>query len=363
MKYRLLILLTVCLIIPQTIGAQAFSETRTFKRGFRAGKDLSFEIVSKYGTIEISNGKSDSVLIRAEVTATSSNSQRMRKMLNGVSVNMIETSYSIRVQSDFSSNPGFLFEDIKSITGKLIPYENRLQINYFIILPEGINIKIDNMYGDVYLEDVSAELSLKLSNGSLQTGAINRASLIELSFVNGSLAGISSGNINISYSDLKIGGSDNLTITAKSSKVELASVMSLNINSRRDKIFIGEAGSLTADAYFSDFSVESVSDEAMLKSTYGSFRTPSLLKSLTMLSVTSQFTDLYFGLEPGFQAGVDIKSTSTRTSLPAEGASLTTQVLNSEKNETVSYGYIGREKSGTRVKIDAVRGSLTIKNQ
>lgn len=360
MKYRLLILLLgLPAIVP--VLAQGYSETRTYKRSFSAGRDVALEITNKYGTIQVTNGRSDSILVRAEVVASSSNAQRMRKMMNGVSVNMAETAWSIRVQSDFSANPGFLFEDLKNLTGKLIPYENRLQVNYFITIPRGIALKIDNMYGDVYLEDVMGSLDLTLSNGSLQAGYIQKATDISLSFVNGTIAGIGSGRVSFSYSDLKIGESGDLDMTARSSKIELAAVEKLSVNSRRDKIFIGSLNSITADSYFSDFSIESTSDEVILKSSYGSFRAPALLKSLSLLSVNAQFTELYFGLENGLQAGVDIKTTSTSTSLPAANAKLSTQVLNREKNETVTFGNIGGDRAGTRIKIDAIKGSLTVK--
>lgn len=362
MKYRLIILLSVCLSANLALHAQGFTETRTYKRTFPATEDLSFNIVNKYGTIQITNGRSDSVSVIAEVTASSPNAQRMRKMLNGISVNMAETAYSIRVQSDFSSNPGFLIEDLKSITGKIIPYENRLQVNYFIVVPPGINMTIDNMYGDVYLEDVMGNLSITLSNGSLQTGHIDKASLINLSFVNGSVSGIGDGKLSVSYSDLTVGESGDLDITTRSSKLELTSCEGLSLNSRRDKIFIGSTGRINADSYFSEIFIETASGEVILKSVYGSFRIPSLRNSLSLLSVNAQFTELYFGLEQKFRAGVDIKTTSTDTSFPRENTSLTEQTLNSDKKEVVIYGNIGGESPAAKIKIDAVRGSLTIKH-
>ena len=221
---------------------------------------------------------------------------------------------------------------------------------------------IDNMYGDVYLEDVMGNLSLTLSNGSLQTGHIEKASLLNLSFVNGSVTGISEGKMSVSYSDLTIGESGNLNITTRSSKLELTSCEELSLNSRRDKIFIGSTGRINADSYFSEIFIETASGEVILKSVYGSIRIPSLRNSLSLMSVNAQFTELYFGLEQRFRAGVDIKTTSTDTSFPRENTSLTEQTLNSDKKEVVIYGNIGGGSPATKIKIDAVRGSLTIKH-
>ncbi|MDX9928861.1 MAG: hypothetical protein RBS37_03315 [Bacteroidales bacterium] len=359
MGYRLLILTLAALLASTAAQAQTYEETRTFRNEFPVTKDMTVDVINKYGTIEVTRGSGDSVRVRAEVIASSSNSQRLRKLLNGVSVNMTGTDYSIRIATGFTSNPGFLLEDFKSLTGKLITFENRLQVNYYISVPENINLKIDNRYGDVYLDDVPGRLFLSLSNGSLQAGNIDDADEIYLSFVNGSIGSIKSGTLNTSYSEVTLGGAQSLSLICRSSRLEIESLGTVKIDSRRDKIFIGTVDNISIESYFSVISVESVSDEIDLKSLYGSFTVPLLYRNFSSVSVDSQFTDIYMGLQKGVTAGIDVRSSGAMISLP-ESEKIRTEILNSEKNESVMSGTIGDNNSASRLRANLTKGSLTI---
>jgi len=361
MNFKVLPLLALLLSLNSASYGQNYTESRAFRKEFSADKNTSLDIVSKYGSIQIINGKSDSVLVRAEITVTSSNEQKTRKMLNDVSVNLVKTGSIIRVQSDFGKNPGFLLESFKNMTGKIISYDNQLEINYYIAVPEGIALKIDNTYGDIYLEDIKGNLDLTLSNGSLQSGFLEKAAEVNLTFVNGSVQGIQSGKISASYTELKIGNSGSLDIVSRSSKLEIDSCTGITINSRRDKVYIESVKKLSADSYFSDIIVESVNGEINLLSSYGSFRTTILRKSFSLVSITSQYTDINLGLEKEVSAGVDIKTTSSKLSLYDVDTHLEGQELNSEKKELATYGYIGKTGSNSRITVDALRGSLYIK--
>jgi len=361
MRYKVLLLASVYMSAIMLVDGQTYTESRTFKRAFGADKNTSLDIGNKYGTIQIINGKSDSLSVRAEVSVTSSDAKRTTKLLNDVTVNIIETGSIIRANSDFGSNPGFLIESFKNVTGKIISYDNRLEVNYYITVPEGISMKINNIYGDVYLEDVAGSLSITLSNGSLQTGYLAKATSIDLSFVNGSVKGINSGRISASYSDIKIGDSGSLEITSKSSKLEIDSCSGIKLNSRRDRVYIESVKELTADTYFSDVTAESVSDEINLKSNYGSVRITKLDKSFSLVSVTSQFTDIYFGLESDINTGVDIKTTSTKLSVSEVDENLKEKGISDGSDELVTYGYIGRDNSNSRIEIEALRGTLSMK--
>lgn len=362
MSFRIIVFIVAGLLPVASAAGQPFGETRTFERGFSTGRELTFDISNKYGTIQITRGKNDSVRVKAEIIASSSNLQRMRKMLDGVTINMVQAGNSIRVRTGFSANLGFLFEDFKNLTGKIINFENRLQVNYYITLPAGSDLIIDNMYGDIYLEDVEASLSLSHSNGSIQAGMIKNASDISLTFVNGSVGGIESGKITASFCEINIGQAGDVLVAGRSSKIEIESAGELDLNSRRDRIFIGNTESMKIDAYFSTISAEKVSGDIAIKSTYGSINLPLISRSFASLTATSQFTELYFGFEKGTAAAIDIRSASARLSMPFTDAKLETQVISAEKDESVVFGRIGTGSGRSVVKIDVTRGSLRIVN-
>ena len=77
-------------------------------------------------------------------------------MFDGITINITETKYLVRAQTDFSQNINMLFESFKGMTSKLISYDSKVEINYYINIPEYLNLKIENKYGDVYMEEIPA---------------------------------------------------------------------------------------------------------------------------------------------------------------------------------------------------------------
>ena len=68
-----------------------------------------------------------------------------------------------------------LLESFKGLTRNIINYGSRLKIDYFIECPSSTVLRLTNSYGDVYIGDETPELTLKLSNGSLDAGVITNA--------------------------------------------------------------------------------------------------------------------------------------------------------------------------------------------
>ncbi len=46
-----------------------------------------------------------------------------------------------------------LLESFKGLTDKIIDYDSRVQITYFINAPDYVDINIDNQFGDVSMEN------------------------------------------------------------------------------------------------------------------------------------------------------------------------------------------------------------------
>ena len=78
-------------------------------------------------------------------------------MFDGITVNITDSKYVVRAITEFTSNINTLFESFKGMTSKIISYDSHIEINYFINIPEYLNLNIENKYGDVYMEDNSGE--------------------------------------------------------------------------------------------------------------------------------------------------------------------------------------------------------------
>ena len=125
------------------------------------------------------------------------------------------------------------------MTSKLISYDSRVEINYYVKMPEYMNLKIENKYGDVYMEDNAGTFSISLSNGSFKANSLGKGSDISLTFCDATINSITSGKINASFSDISIGETEDISINSISSRYDIKEAGVIRSESRRDKFFIG----------------------------------------------------------------------------------------------------------------------------
>jgi hypothetical protein len=360
MNYRTAISLLL-FTIPLLLSGQSYSEKRTFQKAFQTGKETTLEITNKYGTIHLTTWNKDSVSIKAEIEAFASSQSKLGKMFEGIDINFSESNFLIIAQTNFTQSINMLFESFKGMTKKLIPYDSRVQINYFVSLPENINLKIDNKYGDIYMENNSADVSVSLSNGSLKANTLNKASELKLTFCDATINKITSGTMDASFSEVGIGESDNLSISSISSRFDLKQAGKLHTESRRDKFFIGSLISADGDSYFTDYKIGDLKEEINLITKYGSIYVDKIEKSIQFIIINSGYSDISLTFDPAISFNLDVRHINTFLTTPDKNAQLEKKVINEDKKEFITFGKIGKNPGTTKVKIDANHGNIFIK--
>ncbi len=361
MRYKLMTLILTFLFTAELLHGQAFSEKKTYRETMPVTRETTLEVDNKYGTIQITSWNKDSVEIRAEVEAFSSDLDRLRRMFQGIDVNISSTSYLIRAYTSFTQNISMLFESFKGLTSKIIPYESRIQVNYYINAPEYIDMRITNKYGDVYMENNTANLTLNLSNGSFKANVLNEVNGFDLIFCDATVNKLVKGRLNTSFSEVEIDESVDLSITAVSSKFNLEKTGTLNTESRRDKFFIGTVNSLRGNSYFSDFRIEEVQKEINMVTKYGDLDAEFITKGVEMVTLNSNYTDISLAFDKSLSYNLDIRYLNAFVVLPEDDSKLEKKVLNEEKKEYMTYGTVGKNPGNVKVVIDATRGNIYLK--
>lgn len=364
MKYKIskiIVKLTFLFLLCGSLSAQSESETRSFIRRAPVGKETLFEVFNKYGTIHITPWNKDSVYIKAEVKAFASSQSKLRKMIDGITVNISETPYLVRAQTDFIQNINMLFESFKGITGKIISYDSHVEINYYINVPEYLNLKIENKYGDVYMENSSGAFSISLSNGSFKANSIGKGSSITLIFGDANINSIVSGKIDASFSEISIGETSDLSIKSISSRYDIRNAGTLICDSRRDKFYINKIESLQGNSYFTDYKVNTLKRDLQLITRYGSVNADLIEKDFEAIDINSGYCDISLTFDQGSSYNLDIRHINAFLVLPHENSKTEQKALNDEKKEYMTFGTVGKNPGTTKVKIDANRGNIYLK--
>ena len=361
MNYKIIITINLILLIFSSLSAQNDSETRSYIKTVPVGKETTLEVSNKYGTIQITPWDKDSAFIRAEVKAFAKDHSRLKKMFDGITVNITETKYLVRAQTEFTSNINTLFENFKGMTSKIISYDSHVEINYYINIPEYLNLKIENKYGDVYMEDNTGDFKISISNGSFKANSLGKKSSIIMAFCDATINSITSGTIDASFSEVSISESEDLSINSISSKYNIKKAGMIRGESKRDKFFIESIESLQGNAYFTDYRVNNIRKELNLTTRYGSVNADLIDKGFEAINIYSGYSDISLSFDPGSSYNLDIRHINAFLVLPDKNNKTEQKALNEEKKEYITYGTIGKNPGTTKVKIDATRGNIYLK--
>jgi hypothetical protein len=361
MNYKTIILMLLAGLVSLSLLAQGETETRSFMKTVPAGKMSKLELANKYGSIQVSTWDKDSASVRVELKAYATNREKLRKMFDGVTINFTEAKELLKVQTNFTQSISMLFENFKGMTSKYITYDSKMEINYYVYVPDYISLSIDSKYGDVFIEDLTGEASVSVSNGSLKAGNVGRESSFNLSFCDATLGKIATGKITASFSEVTLSDTEDLTVSSVSSKYEIRKAGSLDIDSRRDKFFIDNIGTLKGNSYFTEFRIDMLDREIFLTTRYGNLNAELITKEFKSININSGYTDIELEFDENSSYAFEIRELGSFVVLPSENVRSEQKSINTDKKEYMTFGTYGNTSGGSKVKIDATKGKVYIR--
>ncbi len=361
MKPRTVLVYFLLFIGSATLAAQSVSEKRNFSKTLPVKKGASLEVTNKYGTINITTWNKDSAYILAEVEAFAPNQSKLNKMFDGIEIDITGTDPVIRARTEFNQGLTSLMEGFKKLTDEILDYDSRVQINYYISIPEYLDIRIENQFGDVIMENTTGELSISVTNGEFKASSVNRITNLTLNFSDATINSVKSAKINASFSEVVIGGSDDLSINSTSSRYDLKNVKTLKLESRRDKFFIDEVSSLEGTSYFTDYKIASLGKSISLTAKYGSLGADKINNEFQFIDLVSSYSDVTLAFDQPVSYSFEIRALNAFVVIPEKNTESEKEVLDEARKEYLTSGTFGNNPGTRKVKIGATRGNIYIK--
>lgn len=361
MSYKYFKVLFFALIITGQLNvySQSATETRTFEKSFLVSEEMNLEIINKYGKVHLAPSNNDSVHVRIEMHASAKNNSRLRKLIDGISFELSSTNYFIIAKTNFNKGPANLFEGLRAFTNNIISTDSKIEINYFVDVPESIEIKIDNRYGDIYIESLACNFNIYHSNGALKIDDLSGNNYFDLNFCDGSINALQKARMNISYSDINIDYAEDLNINSVSSKIQLGTILSLRNNSKRDRLFIERISKIEGESYFTTYNIEELFNELSLNTKYGSVKVNDLKADFDLINLESSYSDIRIKSSPASSFNLDIKLSNCPSTIP-EDWNLEETVLSEDRKEYLYFGAIGDKASKKKILLKLTKGSLSL---
>ncbi len=361
---RIIIFFTAFVILPSLLIAQVYSEKREQGKSFKLKSGTTVHISNKYGNVNIMPWEKDSVRIEVSMSAQSKQAAKVIKILSTIDCEMISTATSISARTVFYDNSATFWKDVVSYAGQVINTSNNLQINYTVYIPETVPLKIDNKFGNIYMDSHRANVDIALANGDIQARDFSKTLKLKLEFGSASLQDIDDAQLTINYSDITCRKINSLNMNSRSSTMEIENADAIELTSSRDKLVVKSCNSLSGEASFSRIRVNELDAMCTMNTKYGELKLNTLSRNFRTIQVKSEYTDIFLGVNPGAGYSLDLQyDAKTNLNISSQiNNQLKKETLNTKTGTMLATGDIG--KSGaSHISITAKAGALSLLNK
>ncbi|MBN2485128.1 MAG: hypothetical protein JXB34_04045 [Bacteroidales bacterium] len=331
--------------------SQAQTYTDRIERSFKIVPKSSVEVVNKYGKVHIRTWDKDSVRFEVDLRIQTTSREKMNKLKNQISFDFTSTNYYIIAKTSFVKSGG-IFSDVVET---FVP-SNEVSINYVVYIPKHLPLKVENKFGDVYIDDFQGNFNLTLSNGNLKANYLQGNSKVALSSANGVINQIDNGKIEVAYSDIEIKNAGKIDIDSRSSVVNINQSLVLKVLSRRDKYYIDNVNKISGSGDFTTFKIIGIGQELNLILKYGGLSVEEVSNAFSLINIGSVYTDIDLVFTKPAAYFLDITHfADVRLIYPAAVSDLQTQDFNSDQRLLLTFGKMGYNvtSSSPKVKIMA----------
>jgi len=361
---------TLCIAVILITGSlvstfgQSYEKSSRITRVFPAMEETEIQISNKYGNIHLIPWEKDSVKFEIELKVKANKEAKVDKLFDNVDFDFTSTRYYVIATTTFQKSN--IFTNISDMANTVMSSSiNNVEIDYMVYFPEYSPVTIENKFGNIYSTDHAGKLDIHLSNGDFKVNNIYGDAGIKVDFGNIYINDITSGKISLSYGELSIKKAKKLIITSKSSRIAIDTVLDLQIDSRRDKLYLTKVNTLKGQMSFSYINIKNIETEFMLNSRYGDITLEQSDSDLQFFNLNSSFTDVQLFITPKANFNIEILHTSKTTiRIPEEDSQLEKEIIDKKADQYRVYGKIGKDNQATStIKINATGGSVSIVNR
>jgi hypothetical protein len=354
MKYKVLIMVVGFIMSFSQAFPQNFTDEKNYTHQFSVTSKTTLDVSNKYGKVQLLSWNKDSVKIDIHLFISSSSLTRLNKFRQNVNFDVTNSGYYVIAKTVFGKSQSTVLDELKDFADALVLGSNEVKIDYTIYLPKYLSVKVNNKYGDIYVDDLEGETQLNLSNGDLKANSFSGNAVLTISFGNAFINEFSKGRILAEYGDLNIRNADKISLETKSSKVTLQNGRNIKLQSRRDNYHIDNAAGVTGDGYFSDINIQNLSEEFNFSAKFGKVVVDNLKGTFSFVNINTEYADLDLYFEHGTSFEYDIsyyKDVLIR--MPKEAVETETKPINADMSQKVTYGKVGSNTANNKVKIVA----------
>ncbi len=335
-KYSIVLIL-FSILTNITAPAQV-SESEHISRGFVVDNSTIVDIGNKYGDIVIKTWDRDTLWVQVDYKASGKNYESLRQKMSDIDFELTQSGHYVVINTIIGESKNRLLDELKKLKETIGFGETEVEINMKITLPDNLDLRIKNKFGNVYLDDYNGDVTLNMDNGRLKAHNLNGYVNMKVNFADAIINHIESGRLEVYYSDMNLTSARRLRIDSKTSNITITEIASLFVNSSRDDYRIRMISDFETVSDWTDFSISEFTKQTDVRMNYGDLTIENIHPGFEHLVVDANSTKIKLFFDREADVNFDI-TTNKDISMPIEAQIDSTQRIN--ENEKIMR-YIGR---------------------
>lgn len=316
---------------------------KIIEKGYIVQKEVLLNITNSFGKVHINTTSGNEITVKIEIIARNRSAERALEVIDKVDIDISESGNEIKFVTEINSglnNRG----------------SENFEINYDITMPSVNPLRLKNSFGDSYVGNLSSAVDITIAYGDVRIKNLTGDTKLKVSFGDGDIESISSGHIEIKYSDVDFEKLGNVKMVQGFSEVDIDEANTINITSKYGELDIGTVQGIKGYVGFTDFSLEYLSKEIDLETSYvGGFSVDRVSKNFDRINITGKFGGYELDFEEGTNANFEVEVKFSDFDLDNPNA-----VLNYKNKSEFRGEYRGKigNGSGGRISIYSSYGDV-----
>ncbi len=326
------------------------------KKSFTVNRGSAIQLVNKYGDVNVINTKDDSMTVCATITIIQDNQELVMKNLKLITINIEKVKDTIYVSTLYDKK--FFSEELRS--GR-----KSFSTDYLIRLPEYVNVRIRDEFGNISIDELSGPVDIRLSQGNLNVKKLTRGNLKPVNSVFTDHGKIMIDELNWMIMNLtncpsvEIEKAQALNLNSTISKISIGEISSLVSNSKSDNYRIRSINNIVSEGTYSTFEIGRLNGQMKSMIRYGSIKISDLNNNFALIDITSDHSQIFVrpGIDASFKA--DITNSDGVIDLPADKYPA---IVKTGGSSSASFiGFAGKNKDPkSLIKIRATSGKVAL---
>lgn len=279
-----------------SVTAQTYEKSRDVREGYRITSNVEVQVINKYGDIHLVPWEEDSVVFEIHFSVTSNKQAKVDKIFEYVDFDFKSTAYYVIAQTLFQGQNTF-WTEMSDMASTVFSSGTNTRIDYTVYYPARNDIKIENKFGNIYTTEHTGKVDITLSNGDLKAYAFLGPTRLKVDFGNLSINEITNANMTLGYAEMNLEKAGELNLETRSSKLYITSCNKMDLDSKRDRIYLKDAGEITGELFFSYLSVDRAGSKVNIKTNYGDIKILDVSDAFYRMDFSSQNSDITLYLD------------------------------------------------------------------